>query len=116
MQSLPTFIYRRWKNCQKVNLMSIPVSSMVIMSYIVVYWAGLSTDLVIEQVLMRSIKSTGGLTRGRGMAEIQRLLWLLPTVWTKKSTKKVQKQVRGCLQNLYQSVAIHLKYILLVLL
>ena len=38
------------------------------------------------------------------------------TVWTKKSTKIVWKQVRGCLQNLYQSVAIQLKYVLLVLL
>ena len=38
------------------------------------------------------------------------------TVSTKKSAKKVRKQVRGCLQNLYQSVAIHLKYVLLVLL
>ena len=38
------------------------------------------------------------------------------TVWTKKSTKTIQKQVRGCLQHLYQSVAIHLKYVLLVLL
>ena len=28
------------------------------------YWGGLSTDLVIEQVLMRSVKSQGGLTRG----------------------------------------------------
>ena len=35
---------------------------------------------------------------------------------TKKSAKKIRKQVRGCLQNLYQSVAIHLKYVLLVLL
>ena len=41
------------------------------------YWSGLSTDLIIEQVLMRSIKSRGGLTRGRGMDEIQRLIWLL---------------------------------------
>ena len=40
-------------------------------------WAGLSTDLVIEQVLMRSIKTSGGLTRGRGMTERQRLTWLL---------------------------------------
>ncbi|VDI27019.1 Hypothetical predicted protein [Mytilus galloprovincialis] len=40
-------------------------------------WAGLSTDLIIEQVLMRSIKSTGGLTRGRGMGEAQRTQWLL---------------------------------------
>ena len=38
------------------------------------------------------------------------------TVCTKKSAKKVRKQVRGCLQNLYQSVAIHLKYVLLILL
>ena len=40
-------------------------------------WAGLSTDLVIEQVLMRSMKTSGGLTRGRGMAEQQRLTWCL---------------------------------------
>ena len=40
------------------------------------FWAGLSTDLYIEQVLMKSLKSTGGLTRGRGMDEIQRLTWL----------------------------------------
>jgi len=43
------------------------------------YWAGLSQDLLIEQVLMRSIKTTGGLTRGRGMTETQRLVWLLST-------------------------------------
>jgi 5'-3' exonuclease len=41
------------------------------------YWSGLSTDLIIEQVLMRSVKSTGGLTRGRGMGEAQRAQWLL---------------------------------------
>ena len=41
------------------------------------YWAGLSTDLVIEQVLMRSVKTTGGLTRGRGLTEAQRNQWLL---------------------------------------
>ena len=28
------------------------------------YWAGLSTDLIIEQVMMRFIKNRGGLTRG----------------------------------------------------
>jgi hypothetical protein len=41
------------------------------------YWAGLSTDLIIEQVLMRSLKTSGGLTRGRGFTEVQRLVWLL---------------------------------------
>ena len=41
------------------------------------FWAGLSTDLVIEQVLMRSVKTVGGMTRGRGMSESQRAQWLL---------------------------------------
>ena len=35
------------------------------------FWAGLSPDLVIEQVLMRSMKTSGGLTRRRGMTETQ---------------------------------------------
>ena len=41
------------------------------------YWAGLSSDLVIGQVLMRSVKTTGGLTRGRGLTETHKLVWLL---------------------------------------
>ena len=40
-------------------------------------WAGLSTDLIIEQVLMRSMKTSGGLVRGRGMTEQQRTIWTL---------------------------------------
>ena len=40
------------------------------------HWAGLWTDLIIEQVMMRSIKSRGGLTRGRGVAETVRLQWI----------------------------------------
>ncbi len=40
------------------------------------YWAGLWTDLVIEQVMMRSIKSRGGLTKGRGITESVRLQWI----------------------------------------
>ncbi len=35
------------------------------------HWAGLSSDLIIEQVLMRSLKTGGGLTRGRGITEQQ---------------------------------------------
>lgn len=41
------------------------------------WWSGLTTDLIIGQVLMTSIKSHGGLTRGRGIDETQRLIWLL---------------------------------------
>ena len=41
------------------------------------YWAGLGSDLVIEQTLMRTLKSTGGLTRGSGMSEHQRAVWTM---------------------------------------
>lgn len=41
------------------------------------YWAGLSTDLMIEQVLMKGAKTSGGLTRGKGLTETQRLVWLM---------------------------------------
>ena len=40
------------------------------------FWAGLWPDLVIEQVLMRSIKNRGGLTRGRGMSPSVCMLWV----------------------------------------
>ncbi len=49
-------------------------------------WAGLSVDLIIEQVLMRSMKTSGGLTRGRVMTEQQRVTWLLAMPATLKST------------------------------
>ena len=41
------------------------------------HWSAMPTDLIIEQVLMRSLKSKGGLTHGRGMDETQRTRWLL---------------------------------------
>ncbi|KAJ8890708.1 hypothetical protein PR048_010217 [Dryococelus australis] len=40
-------------------------------------WSGLGCDLVIEQVLMRSIKTNGGLTRGSGLSESVRAQWVL---------------------------------------
>jgi len=39
------------------------------------YWAGLSTDLLIEQTFMRSIKGRGGLTHGSSVTENVRLVW-----------------------------------------
>ena len=39
-------------------------------------WAGIWTDLAIEQILMRALKSHGGLTRGRGFTESVRLTWI----------------------------------------
>lgn len=40
------------------------------------FWAGLWTDLVIEQSMMRTLKSRGGLTKGRGMTESVTLTWI----------------------------------------
>ena len=40
-------------------------------------WAGLSPDYIIESVLVRSLKTSGGLTRGCGMSEQQRAIWTL---------------------------------------
>ena len=40
------------------------------------FWGGLWTDLMIEQCIMRSIKSWDGLTRGRGMTNTVCLIWI----------------------------------------
>lgn len=40
------------------------------------FWAGISTDMAIEQVYMRSVKSRGGLTHGRGLSDSVRLMWI----------------------------------------
>ena len=41
------------------------------------FWAGLSTDLVIQQTLMHTLKTSGRLTRGSGMTERQRAIRIL---------------------------------------
>ena len=41
------------------------------------FWGGLSTNMIIEQVLMRSVKTSGGLTGGKGINEHRQLVWLL---------------------------------------
>ena len=39
---------------------------------------GLTSDLMIELVLMKSIKTSGGLSRGREMDEVNPLIWIMP--------------------------------------
>lgn len=41
------------------------------------FWSGIYTDMCIEQLLMRSLKSIGGLTHGRGITENTLSLWIL---------------------------------------
>lgn len=55
------------------------------------YWSGLPSDLVTEHVLIRSVKSTGGLTRGTGMGEAHCVLWLVskPTCTKMKSAMQM---------------------------
>ena len=55
------------------------------------FWAGLSSDLVIEQVLMRSIKTDGGLTRGKGITENQRLVWVMSRPACVSTNEAMQK-------------------------
>ena len=62
------------------------------------YWVGLSTDLVIEQVLMRSINTSSGLTRGRGMVEQQHFTWLLSMLACSEVNRAMQ-ELTGILFN-----------------
>ena len=50
------------------------------------FWAGPSSDLV----LMRSVKTSGGLTRGRGFSDAQRAIWLLSTPVTSEVNQAMQ--------------------------
>lgn len=40
------------------------------------FWSGIATDQTIEQVLMRSMKSSGGLTHGRGISASTLARWV----------------------------------------
>ena len=55
------------------------------------FWAGLSHDFVIEQVPMRSVKPSGGLTIGRGMTETQRLVWLMANTVCAEANNAMQQ-------------------------
>lgn len=44
------------------------------------YWSGIWTDMTIEQVLMRSMKSSGGSTHGRGITDSVTAKWILSSI------------------------------------
>lgn len=44
------------------------------------FWAGVWSDMIIEQTLMRSMKSSGGMTRGRGITDSTLAKWLKATL------------------------------------
>ena len=41
------------------------------------FWAGLWADLAIKQSLMRTVRRSEGLTRGRGITQSVHLFWVL---------------------------------------
>ena len=55
------------------------------------FWAGISTDLAIEQAMMRAVKGRGGLTHGRGVTESVRNTWV-STVHKTSSVKTALAQ------------------------
>ena len=57
------------------------------------YGAERPPDLVIEQFLMLRLKTTGGLTRGRGMTYTQRIVWALFSPVRPESQSSSGKQV-----------------------
>ena len=60
------------------------------------FWSAVSPDLCIEQTLMASLKGASGLTRGRSLSEINRLVWVLsrPFVLTIDSKLREMAKVR----------------------
>lgn len=46
------------------------------------FWAGVWSDMTVEQTLMQSMKSSGGLTRGRGITDSVLSKWILGTTAT----------------------------------
>ena len=40
------------------------------------FWVVLWADIIIEQVMMHSLQSKGGLTRGRGISKTVRTMWI----------------------------------------
>ena len=57
-------------------------------------WGGIPTDQIIEQCLMRNLKTSGGLTHGRGLTEQQRNIWTLSMpvcAEVNQSTQKIAK-------------------------
>ena len=69
------------------------------------HWTGISPDLCIEQSLMCSLKSSGGLTRGHGMEEVTRNIWVL----SRPMCTSVIEHLRSLLSIYYQTSYHHAK-------
>lgn len=57
------------------------------------YYGGIPSDQIIEQMLMRALKTRGGLTRGRGFTEVQQSVWLFSRNICAEVTNAVQQDL-----------------------
>lgn len=57
------------------------------------FWSGIWSDMTIEQTLMRSMKSTGGLTRGRGLTDSVLTKWILGMPTMQKVSEAIENFV-----------------------
>ena len=55
------------------------------------FWSGIWSDMTIEQTLMRSMKSCGGLTHGRGMTDSMLTKWILGMPTNLRVTEKIEE-------------------------
>lgn len=54
------------------------------------FWSGIWSDMTIEQTLMRSMKSTRGLTRGRGLTDSVLTKWILGMPIMQKVSESIE--------------------------
>ena len=93
LQNLPMFICYLYLNYKERILISTK-NLKQIESHVVRHSDRYKAGLIIVQVLMRSVKTHGGLTRGRGMTEIQRLvLALFMPAW--KNVNEAMQKLTG---------------------
>src|SRR5436190_19326000 len=55
------------------------------------FWSGIWSDMTIEQTLMRTMKSIGGLTHGRGISNSVLTMWTLGMVYLHNVCDEIEK-------------------------
>lgn len=68
------------------------------------FWSGISSDMTIEQTLMRTMKSFDGLTQGRGITDSVITLWTLGMVYLHNVCDEVEKFCGISLETVEQHV------------
>ena len=70
------------------------------------FWSAVSPDLCIEQTLMASLKGASGLTRGRSLSEINRLVWVLSRPFVLTIDSKLREMVKVRFRSSEQHITI----------